>query len=66
MCRACLDWSVRRHHLAGALGAALLQRCYELGWARRIRSSRVVIFSSEGEQALRDHFRLRDAVRAAR
>jgi DNA-binding transcriptional ArsR family regulator len=66
LCRACLDWSVRRHHLAGALGAALLQRCYELGWARRVRSSRVVSFSTAGEKALRDRFRPRDARRAAR
>src|SRR5258708_1049797 len=34
-CLACLDWSERRYHLAGALGAALLSRCFELGWARR-------------------------------
>ena len=37
LCRTCLDWSVRRHHLAGAVGAALLTRCLELGWGRRIR-----------------------------
>ena len=30
LCLPCLDWSVRRHHLAGALGAALLDRCLEL------------------------------------
>src|SRR6266478_1486742 len=40
-CRACLDWSERRNHLAGALGAALLARIVELGWARRARDSRV-------------------------
>lgn len=54
---ACLDWSVRRHHLAGAAGAALLHRCYELGWARRIKDSRVVSFSSAGERAFRERFR---------
>jgi DNA-binding transcriptional ArsR family regulator len=31
LCRTCLDWSVRRHHLAGALGAALLDRVQALG-----------------------------------
>ena len=55
---ACLDWSVRRHHLAGAVGAALLDRCYELGWARRAKNSRVVDFSPTGERAFRQRFRL--------
>jgi hypothetical protein len=32
LCKACLDWSVRRSHLAGVLGAGLLQRIYALGW----------------------------------
>jgi hypothetical protein len=56
LCRPCLDWSQRRHHLAGALGAALLKRCLELGWARRVRGSRVVAFSPAGERALRARF----------
>jgi DNA-binding transcriptional ArsR family regulator len=34
-CRPCMDWSERRHHLAGSLGAALLSRLYERGWAAR-------------------------------
>lgn len=54
--RACLDWSVRRHHLAGALGAAILSRCFELGWARREKGSRVVSFSAAGERNLRERF----------
>lgn len=49
-CRACLDWSARRHHLAGKLGAALLQRFFALGWARRDKDSRVVTFSADGER----------------
>jgi DNA-binding transcriptional ArsR family regulator len=56
LCRACLDWSVRRHHLAGALGAALFGRCCELGWARRETGSRVVHFTPPGERALRARF----------
>jgi DNA-binding transcriptional ArsR family regulator len=51
-CRACLDWSERRHHLAGALGAALLARVVALGWAKRARDSRVVLLTENGEQAL--------------
>lgn len=52
-CRACLDWSERRHHLAGALGAALLVRIQELGWAKREEDSRAIVFSDRGEKALR-------------
>lgn len=52
LCRGCLDWSVRRPHLGGAVGAALLQRLFALGWARRVRDSRVVTFSPRGEAAL--------------
>src|SRR5579859_7576244 len=41
-CRPCLDFTERRPHLAGALGAALATRCFELGWIARIRDSRAV------------------------
>jgi hypothetical protein len=47
-CRPCLDWSERRHHLAGALGAAVLARIQELGWAKRARDSRAIVFSNRG------------------
>ena len=50
VCKTCLDWSQRRFHLAGGLGAALLTRFGELGWARRDRASRTVIFSAQGER----------------
>jgi DNA-binding transcriptional ArsR family regulator len=57
LCRACLDWSVRRHHhLAGALGAALLQLLYAQGWARRVKGSRAVQITPKGELALRRQF----------
>ncbi len=49
LCRACLDWSMRRHHLAGSLGAALLERIAALGWATRAPGSRAVIFTKSGE-----------------
>lgn len=51
-CRACMDWSERRHHLAGTLGARLLIHCLERGWARRVSDSRAVKFDRRGEQAL--------------
>jgi hypothetical protein len=53
-CRPCMDWSERRYHLAGSLGAALLSRVYEQGWARRDKSSRVVLFTSNGERRFRE------------
>ncbi|HEY2818046.1 MAG TPA: helix-turn-helix domain-containing protein [Casimicrobiaceae bacterium] len=58
LCRPCLDWSMRRHHLAGALGAALLHRMFELNWARREKDSRIVTFSAAGERAFRERFSL--------
>ncbi|MDB5431305.1 MAG: transcriptional regulator [Caulobacter sp.] len=56
VCKACLDWSVRRSHLAGALGAALLERLYALGWAKRISGTRVVSFSADGLARFRAAF----------
>ncbi|CAL78072.1 putative transcriptional regulatory protein, Ars family [Bradyrhizobium sp. ORS 278] len=52
VCKACLDWSARRHHLAGTLGAALMKRFTELKWAARDTTpgSRVVNFSRAGEK----------------
>ena len=52
LCRACLDWSERRHHLAGTLGAAILTRFTELKWAARDAApgSRVVNFTRNGEK----------------
>lgn len=52
VCKACLDWSERRHHLAGTLGAAVMNRFTELNWAARDAApgSRVVNFSRTGEK----------------
>ena len=58
-CRLCLDWSVRRHHLAGGLGAALLAKLFTRRWARRDSSTRAVHFTPQGLQRLRERFRLR-------
>ncbi|MDQ6638651.1 MAG: helix-turn-helix domain-containing protein [Pseudomonadota bacterium] len=55
-CRPCLDWGERRHHLGGALGAALLARFYELRWASRAEDSRVVVFTARAERSLRAAF----------
>ena len=57
-CRACMDWSERRYHLAGSLGAALLSRVCAQGWARRDRASRVVHFAPKGERRFRELLKL--------
>jgi DNA-binding transcriptional ArsR family regulator len=59
LCLTCLDWSARRQHLAGALGAAILNRFIVLGWARFQKGTRVVSFSASGERSLRARFSLR-------
>src|SRR5262249_3466222 len=41
-CRPCLDWSERRYHVAGLVGAAMCRRCLELGWLARERDTRTV------------------------
>ena len=56
LCKACLDWSVRRSHMSGVFGAALLARIYDLGWARRMDGSRVVTFSAPGLSAFEKTF----------
>ena len=53
-CRPCLDWSERRHHLAGFTGAALARHCEERGWIRRVRDSRAVAVTEPGRRALND------------
>jgi DNA-binding transcriptional ArsR family regulator len=58
VCKACLDWSERRHHLAGTLGAAMMTRFTELKWAARDSApgSRVVNFSRAGEKRFAELF----------
>jgi DNA-binding transcriptional ArsR family regulator len=58
LCRSCLDWSVRRDHLAGALGAAVLAQVFAHGWARRVPGSRAVAFTASGERAFAAAFGL--------
>jgi DNA-binding transcriptional ArsR family regulator len=53
LCRSCLDWSERRTHLGGALGAALLSHMVERNWARRAPSDRRIHFTPKGLAAFR-------------
>ncbi len=64
LCRACLDWSVRRHHLAGALGAAILEEIFERRWASQRRGSRVLEFTRVGEAGLRRVFAIAESSEA--
>jgi DNA-binding transcriptional ArsR family regulator len=48
LCLPCLDWSERREHLAGAVGAAILERLLDLRFAHRETSGRAVTFSARG------------------
>jgi hypothetical protein len=50
LCRACLDWSQRRQHLAGRLGKAILDHLIARSWARRLPASRIISFTPEGER----------------
>jgi DNA-binding transcriptional ArsR family regulator len=47
-CRPCLDWSERRYHLAGHVGAELCRRSLELGWLERVRDSRALRLTPAG------------------
>jgi len=57
-CRPCLDWTERRPHIGGAVGAALAQRCFELKWVERIRDSRALRLTPAGRRGLMEHFAL--------
>ncbi len=50
--RQCLDWTERRHHLAGALGTALLQQFFELKWMAQIGKTRAVRVTHKGQEQL--------------
>lgn len=55
LCRTCLDWSERRSHLGGALGAAILERFSQKGWVSR-NEGRVIAFSPAGSAGFRKAF----------
>lgn len=58
-CRPCLDWSERRPHIAGRLGAALAARCFELGWIARQRDTRAVTITPAGQAGFATQFGVR-------
>ncbi|WDM22542.1 ArsR/SmtB family transcription factor [Paenibacillus polymyxa] len=52
----CLDWSERRHHLAGALGNALLDRLFELHWIERLPTTRAIRITADGKRGFKEVF----------
>jgi DNA-binding transcriptional ArsR family regulator len=56
--RQCLDWSERRYHLAGSLGAAITKRLLQLKWLERLPNSRAVRVTKAGMQGLASEFGL--------
>lgn len=59
LCRPCLDWSERRAHLGGAMGAALCAHCFRQGWIRRNPDTRAVSITPKGRLQMRETFGLR-------
>lgn len=57
-CQPCLDWTERRYHLKGLVGAAILQRLLELGWLKRVTGSRALRLTSSGRAGLAEVFHL--------
>jgi hypothetical protein len=55
-CRLCLDWTERRPHIAGAVGAALTTRCFDLGWTENTKDSAAVMVTAAGKRGFRDTF----------
>jgi hypothetical protein len=56
--RYCTDWTEQRHHLAGALGAALAEAMVERDWIERARNGRAVTLTAEGRRGLRERLDL--------
>jgi len=57
-CRPCLDWTERRPHIGGAVGAALAKRCFELKWIEQLRDSRALAITPAGRRGLVEVFGL--------
>jgi DNA-binding transcriptional ArsR family regulator len=60
LCRACLDWSERRWHLAGSIGAALCRHAFESEWVRRRPGTRALDVTERGAAEFRTVFGITD------
>src|SRR5499433_2077681 len=57
-CQPCLDWSERRYHLKGLVGARILDRLLELGWLKCVSGSRALQLTSSGRAGLTEIFQI--------
>jgi hypothetical protein len=57
-CQPCLDWSERRYHIKGLIGARILDRLLELGWLKRVSGSRALELTSPGKAGLSKTFQI--------
>jgi DNA-binding transcriptional ArsR family regulator len=55
-CRPCLDWSERRVHIAGSVGAKLCERCFELGWIKQLKTTRALEVTAKGSWGFAEWF----------
>ncbi|PSL46364.1 ArsR family transcriptional regulator [Chitinophaga niastensis] len=55
--KPCLDWTERRYHIAGSLGASLLDTMLAADWVRRTKNSRAIVITAAGEKKMREYFR---------
>ncbi len=55
-CRPCLDWSERRYHIAGHVGAEICRHCFDLGWIEHLRDSRAIRLTPAGRRGFADVF----------
>lgn len=56
--KACLDWSERKYHIAGSLGAALFDKMLKMDWLRRTKNSRAIIITSLGKNGLKEKLKV--------
>jgi hypothetical protein len=63
LCRSCLDWSERRPHIAGAIGAALCTLSFTQNWIRRLDGTRAVVVTPKGHRIFREQFRVELEIR---
>jgi DNA-binding transcriptional ArsR family regulator len=56
LCRPCLDWSERRLHLGGTVGAAICAHSLAEGWTRRLNGTRAIAITPKGERIFRERF----------
>src|SRR5207237_7875755 len=57
-CKPCLDWSERRYHLKGLVGARILDRLLEIGWLKCVSGSRALQLSASGRAGLSEIFQI--------